>query len=105
MSGFTRKDVIKGVNFFVGNVDGTDYNNGKIFIEEPLVEKNGSSKGFRTVEYKCENSTPVKAIIHNEFPLTCEVAYDLQSDAKGHHVIVVKSIKPLGSAQPMPRAA
>lgn len=105
MSGFTRKDIIKGVNFFVGPIDGKDYDNGKIFIEEPLTEKSGSSKGFRTVEYRCENSTPVKAIIHNEFPLTCEVTYDLQSDSKGGAIIVVKAIKPVGTAQPMPRAA
>lgn len=105
MSGFTRNDVIKGINFFHGDIDGSTIDVGKIFIEEPLSEARGTSKGFRTVEYKTADSGAVRAISHLEFPLTAEVQYELKASSKGAAMVTVLSIKPMGKAQPQPRAS
>jgi hypothetical protein len=97
-----QKCVIKGAGFFEGTVEGTEHRTGQVFIEEPFDSSKPNYKGFRTVEYKCESSDVVKPIMHNEFPITAEVAMEISASKRGQ-VILVKTIKPLANAAGQPR--
>ena len=96
-----QKVVIKGAGFFEGNVEGVDHATGQVFIEEPFDASKPNYKGFRTVEYKCENSSVVKPIMHNEFPITAEVTMEIAATKRGQ-TILVRAIKPLERAAPQP---
>jgi hypothetical protein len=89
-----NKCVVKGAGFFVGDVEGQAYNTGQLFIEEPFDSTKPNYKGFRTVEYKCENSEVVKPIMHLPFPITAEVTMEISATKRGQ-VIVVTGLKPL----------
>lgn len=97
------KAIIKGAGFFVGNIEGTDHNTGQVFIEEPFDASKPNYKGFRTVEYKCVDSTVVKPVMHLEFPISADVEMEISATKRGQ-VIVVKSIKPIGLAEGTPKA-
>jgi len=99
-----QKVVIKGIGRFVGNVEGKDYDNGQVFIEEPMDPSNANLKGWRTVEYKTTSSEVVKPVWHLEMPITAEVVMNLTATKRGQS-IVIESIKPLDLARPMPKAA
>ncbi|MES2414344.1 MAG: hypothetical protein V4614_11120 [Pseudomonadota bacterium] len=95
--------VIKGAGYFVGAVEGKDYDNGQIFIEEPFDASKQTYKGFRTVEYKCVDSSIVKPVMHLPFPITAEVTMEI-SATKREGVIVVTGIRPLAAAANTPSA-
>lgn len=99
----TQKCVVKGAGFFEGNVEGTDYKSGQIFIEEEFSATKPNYKGFRTVEYKCMGSDTVKPLMHNPFPMTCEVTFDTTATKRGMEILVTM-IKPIDTARPMPQA-
>ncbi len=99
-----NKCVIKGAGFFTGNIEGTDHDTGQVFIEEPFDQSKPNYKGFRTVEYKCVDSTVVKPLMHNEFPITALVQMEISATKRGQ-VIVVKAIKPLERAAGQPSAS
>jgi hypothetical protein len=103
MNGFVRKDVIKGVTFFDGEIDGKHIQSGACFIEEPLDASKGRAKGFRTVEYKTSDAEVIKPVMHLEFPISAEVQFELLTSKRGQS-IVVRSIKPIEAvrAQPQP---
>ena len=72
-----EKDVVvKGAGFFAGNVEGTDYDNGQVFIEEAFDPSKDNYKGFRTVEYKCVDSQVVRPLMHLPFPITAKVSFE-----------------------------
>ena len=100
----TQKCVVKGAGFFEGNVEGTDYKSGQIFIEEEFSATKPNYKGFRTVEYKCMGSDTVKPLMHNTFPLNCEVTFDTTATKRGMEILVT-NIKLIDTARPMPRPA
>lgn len=67
---------ITGVKFFKGNVEGTDYDNGNVFIEEHLDFTTGRAKGYASQLYKCGNSEVAKILMaNNEFPLVADVDF------------------------------
>lgn len=100
----TNKVVIKGAGFFEGDIEGKHFETGQVFIEEEFDKTKPSYKGFRTVEYKCTDSGVVKPLMHNAFPITAEVVFDMSATKRGMAVVVV-SIKPIELARPMPKAA
>lgn len=108
MNQFTKNAVVKGVSFFADKIDGEQVNVGAIFIEESLDESKGRAKGFRTVEYRCPDSELPKRLIHNTFPLQCEVVFAITTTKRGQ-TITIADVKPAAKApqqpQPMPRAA
>lgn len=107
MNQFSKVVAIKGVSFFADKIDGESINSGAVFIEEQLDDSKGRAKGFRTVEYKCPNSELPKALIHNTFPLECDVTFEITTSKRGQSITVVdakpRSV-PRGVA-PMPKAA
>lgn len=98
------KGVVKGAGFFVGDIEGQSFDNGQIFIEEEFDRSKPNYKGFRTVEYKCLDSSVVKPLMHLPFPISAEVHMDLSATKRGQ-VIVVTKVQPIELAKPMPRAA
>ncbi len=93
--------IIKGAGFFVGNVEGTDHDTGQVFIEEPFDASQTRYKGFRTVEYKCLDSTVVTPVMHLPFPISAKVDMEISATKRGQS-IVVKAIKPIDRAMPTP---
>ena len=99
-----NKVVIKGAGFFEGDIEGKRFETGQVFIEEEFDKTKPTYKGFRTVEYKCTDSNVVKPVMHNTFPITAEVTFDMSATKRGM-AVVVTAIKPLEAARPMPKAA
>lgn len=99
-----NKCVVKGAGFFDGEVEGVNYANGQVFIEEEFDKTKPTYKGFRTVEYKCESSAVVKPLMHLPFPITAEVTMELSATKRGQS-IVVTNVVPIEAARPMPKAA
>lgn len=93
--------VVKGAGFFVGEVEGTAHDTGQIFVEEPFDASKPNYKGFRTVEYKCVDSSIVKPVMHLGFPMTAEVTMEISATKRGQ-VILVTGLKPLDTAKPQP---
>lgn len=99
-----QKCVLKGCSFFQGEVEGKSHDTGILYIEEPFDSGNANAKGFRTVDYKCEDSAIPRSLMDKDFPLTAEVDLAIVATKKAKE-IVVKSVKLLGQAAPQPRAA
>lgn len=98
------KAIIKGAGFFEGEVEGTTHNTGQVFIEEPFDASRPNYKGFRTVEYKCVDSSVVRPVMHLPFPINADVDMEMSATKRGSQ-IVVHGIKPVGMAQPTPPAS
>jgi len=101
---FTSKVKIMGVAFFAGNIEGKDLDSGTVFVEEQLDESTDRAKGFRSVEYKAPNSSLVKAVMHNAFPMMAEITVESKV-TKGASSLVVTGIKPLQIAPTQKAAA
>lgn len=93
-----EKVKVTGVKFFAGDIDGKNIDSGKVFIEEQLDFTQGRAKGYATQEYSLGKAEAAKAIIHNEFPLVCEVEFMRVTNGDVSKTIVV-TIKPLESAK------
>lgn len=101
---FEKDQVVSGVAFFDGNIDGKQLNTGTLFILQELDGKNKNAKGQRTVEKKCDSDQVVKAIIHLEFPIKCHIVYE-ERVSKGAEKMVVISCRPLERARVPDEAA
>lgn len=66
---------VTGIKFFKGNIDGKDIDSGKVFIEEALDFTTGRAKGYATMDYALANADAAKGLMHNEFPLVCDVEF------------------------------
>lgn len=98
---FEKEQVISGVSFFDGNIDGKQLNSGTLFILQELDASRSNAKGQRTVEKKCDSAEIVKKLIHHEFPLKCRLTYE-ERVSKGAERMVVIDCVPLGSARMQP---
>jgi hypothetical protein len=103
MNSWNRQQIIKGVSYFDGVIDGKEIKSGSVFIEEQMDERGGNAKGFRTVEYKT-TADVVKRIIHNEFPINGDVTFAMKV-SKGSNTVVVEELKPLGRVAGQPHSA
>ena len=93
---FEKDQIVEGVTFFVGTIDGKNLNSGTVFIKSEIDTSKGNAKGCRTVEYKTDSEV-VKKIIHNEYPLRCRITYEMKV-TKASNSMVIVDVKPLGSA-------
>jgi hypothetical protein len=103
MNGFIRRDVIKGVSYFEGDIDGNRIESGACFIEEPLDVSKGRSKGFRTVEYKLKEIEIAKGLINFDYPLSAEVHFELLTTKRGQS-IVISAVKPIEVVRGQPQS-
>ncbi len=70
-----EKVKVTGITFFDGNIDGKDIDSGSVFIEEHLDERSGRSKGTATQKYPLGDAKEAKSLMHNTFPLVCEIEF------------------------------
>ncbi|RJX30303.1 MAG: hypothetical protein C4516_10690 [Oxalobacter sp.] len=89
-----EKVKVQGVKFFSGAIDGKNIDSGKIYIEESLDFTTGRAKGYASQEYSLANAAAAQAIMHNEFPLICEVEFMRVTNGDVSKNIVA-SIKPI----------
>ncbi len=95
---FEKDQVVSGVAFFDGQIDGKQLNSGTLFILQELDGKNKNAKGSRTVEKKCDSDQVVKSIMHLEFPLKCRIIYEERVSKSAERLVVI-SCRPLESAR------
>lgn len=87
---------VTGVKFFRGEIDGKVIDSGKVFIEEHLDFTTGRAKGYATQEYALGKAEAAQAIMHNEFPLICDVEFMRVTNGDVSKNIVV-GLKPISS--------
>lgn len=92
-----EKVKVTGVTFFKDTIDGKSIDSGAVFIEESLNFQTGRSKGTATQKYPLGDASKAQAIIHNEFPLICEVEF-IRVTTGSVSKNIVNSIKPIASA-------
>jgi len=94
---------VKGVAFFDGTVEGTEYKTGTVFIDEPLDESKNNAKGSRSVAYPATDSEVIKRIFNQQFPLTAKVVIETQTMKKTQRLVVSSvvpvEIKPAGATR------
>lgn len=95
---YEKDQVISGIAFFDGEIDGKKLDSGTLFILQELDGKNKNAKGQRTVEKKCDSAEIVKAIMHLEFPVKCKVIYE-ERVTKAAEKLIVISCRPLERAR------
>ena len=92
-----EKVKVTGVKFYNDEINGKHIDSGSVYIEEHLDFTSGRAKGKATQKYALANADAAKAIMHNEFPLICEVEFVRVTDGlKGR--TVVHTIKPIRKA-------
>lgn len=95
---FEKDQVVNGISYFEGEIDGKQLNSGTLFVLQELDSKSGKAKGQRTVEKKCESSDIVKRILHLEFPITCHLVYE-ERVSKSSEKLIVIDCRPISSAR------
>ena len=98
-----EKVKVCGIKFFKGDIDGKDIDSGKVFIEEQLDFTTGRAKGYATQDYALANAEAAKALMHNEFPIVCEVEFIRVTNGDTSKSVVT-SIKPVERVA-VPKAA
>ena len=66
---------VTGVKFYKGSIDGKDIDSGKVYIEEMLDFTTGMAKGYATMRYSLADAAAAQGLMHNEFPLVCDVDF------------------------------
>lgn len=94
----TERVKVCGVKFFDDSIDGKKIDSGKVYIEEFLDFTRGRAKGYATQEYALANSEAAKALMHNEFPLVCDVEF-LRVTNGDTSKNIVSSLKPVETAK------
>ena len=88
---------VTGVTFFKDTIDGKSIDSGAVFIEEHLNFQTGRSKGTATQKYPLGDASKAQALMHNDFPLICEVEF-MRVTSGTVSKNIVNSIKPIASA-------
>ena len=94
-----EKVKVTGITFFEGNIDKKDIDSGSVFVEEYLDESTGRSKGTATQKYPLGNASAAKSLMHNTFPLICEIEFRRVTNGNVSKN-TVHSIKPVSSPAP-----
>lgn len=92
-----EKVEVTGVTFFNDTIDGKKIDSGSVFVKEYLDESTGRSKGMATQKYPLGNAADAKAIMHNTFPLMCEVEFRRVTNGNVSKN-TVHSIKPVSTS-------
>ncbi|MDZ4080941.1 hypothetical protein [Hydrocarboniphaga sp.] len=91
------KVLVTGVKWFVGNIDGKDFNTGTAFVDEKLDDRRGTAKGRASTTYKLSSAAVAQALAKRDFPLQCEVEFERLSDGKGSSETIIVDIRPIDS--------
>ena len=92
-----EKVKVTGVTFFKDTIDGKPIDSGAVFIEEHLNFQTGRAKGTATQKYPLGDASKAQSLMHNEFPLICEVEF-IRVTTGQVSKNVVNSIKPIAAA-------
>jgi hypothetical protein len=102
---------VTGVKAFKGTIEGSgdEIDSGSIFVEEKLDDSRGNAKGFCSGVYGLGSAEAGRRIMHNDFPLMCDVTFERRTNGKQIRVIVtdvkpVEAVAPAGRAQQPARA-
>jgi hypothetical protein len=88
------KVLATGVKWYVGNIEGKDFDTGTVFVDERLDDRRGTAKGRATTPYKLTNSAVAKALSKHDFPLQCLVEFDRVTNGKGESETIIVDIRP-----------
>lgn len=87
---FTSKVKVLGAKCFNDVVEGTRYDNTKIYVLTQMNEQQGTSVGFAAAEYQWGDSTNFQAIRHHQFPLDAEITIEMVTNGKTQKAVVTK---------------
>lgn len=77
----TMRCKVLGMKFFRGSVEGTQYDNTKIYVEVKLDDTQGRAVGFATQEYVAGDSSVYEA--HKSDPFPGEYELDIETVTSG----------------------
>lgn len=89
---------ITGMKAFKGEVEGTLYDNTKVFAMTDMDESKGNAKGFATVEYAFGKSEEYEKYKHLTFPFKADCELEFLTNGKTQRM-VLSSIKPVAAAK------
>lgn len=93
-----EKVKVTGITFFKDTIDGKAIDSGAVFVEEHLNFQTGRSKGTASQKYPLGDASKAQALMHNEFPLICEVEF-VRVTTGSVSKNIINSIKPIALAQ------
>lgn len=82
---------VLGAKGFKGNIDGTNYDSTKLYVEMPVSEKNGTEVGFNAVTLPFGKEEEYQKLKHLPFPLQAELTVEVTT--KGMEVIGFVALK------------
>lgn len=85
---------VTGIKFYHGDIDGKMIDSGKVFVEELLDYTTGRAKGYASQDYSLGKAEAAERIMHNEFPLLCDVEFQRVTNGNVSKNIVI-NIKPV----------
>ncbi|POA98059.1 hypothetical protein C2134_13635 [Chromobacterium sinusclupearum] len=100
---FTNVMKIMGAKRFNDVVDGTRYDNTKLFAEVKLNDKTGNAIGFAASEFEWGTSENFSQISNLKFPFMAECEMEMVTNGKVSKT-VIHSLRPV-TAQPAQAAA
>lgn len=84
---------ICGMKAFKGDVEGTHYDNTKVYAMTDMDESKGNAKGFATVEYAFGTSAEFEKYKAVPFPFKADVEMEFVTNGKAQKMII-HTIKP-----------
>lgn len=89
---------ITGMKAFKGEVEGTMYDNTKVFAMTDMDESKGNAKGFATVEYAFGKSDEYEKYKALAFPFKADCELEFVTNGKTQKM-VLSSLKPISPAK------
>lgn len=93
-----EKVKVTGITFFKDTIDGKSIDSGAVFVEEHLNFQTGRAKGTASQKYPLGDASKAQALMHNDFPLICEVEF-VRVTTGSVSKNIINSIKPVALAQ------
>jgi len=96
---FTVRAVVLGMKRFKGEVEGKQYDNTKVYVEESFASDNENGRGSAAVEYAAGKSDVFDTLKQHTFPLQANVRFETSSNGRGSQTVVrsIEPIKPTGA--------
>lgn len=96
---FQTKAIVLGIKMFKGDVEGTIYDNTKVYVQIDLDASRGTAKGFAVQEMSYGTSEEFNKLKHNTFPMECELTIAMVTSGKTTKQQLI-ALKPLVLAKP-----
>ncbi len=94
---FNTRMKVMGAKFFNDVVEGTKYDNTKVFVETPMNEQGGNAVGFAAAEYQWGTSENFQKIKSLPFPFEADCVLEMTTNGKQTKTILI-SITPVARA-------